>query len=214
MVQKGLPKVIEALIAAGIPDPQILFLGIGDHECDDYPLQVGQFESGDEELDHWLTNVYLEGGGGGNSGESYLLAWMFAARHTSIDCFEKRGRKGYLFTIGDEPTLSAVDSSTIKRLMGNGQHSPTTASQFLDQAQSTYNVFHINVCSTSSGRRSLVRDHWTQMLNENALMAQSPESIANIIVHAILEGEKCIADHAPAQDPTDVVSPITPEETL
>ena len=30
-------------------------------------------------------------------------------KKTSIDCFEKRGKKGYLFTIGDEqlpPTLT------------------------------------------------------------------------------------------------------------
>ncbi|STD12570.1 hypothetical protein [Chryseobacterium carnipullorum] len=37
------------IIQGGVPDPALLFLGIGDHECDAYSLQVGQFESGDEE---------------------------------------------------------------------------------------------------------------------------------------------------------------------
>ena len=90
LVKEGLPDIMESVIKTGIKDPQILFVGIGDHECDAAPLQVGQFESSDELLDHWLTKLYLEGGGGGNDGESYLLAWYFAGYRTAIDCFEKR----------------------------------------------------------------------------------------------------------------------------
>ncbi|KKM94051.1 hypothetical protein LCGC14_1202110, partial [marine sediment metagenome] len=77
LVKDGLPHIVDGIIKSGIPDPQILFLGIGDHECDRSPLQVGQFESSDELLDKWLTDVWLEGGGGGNDGESYMLAWYF-----------------------------------------------------------------------------------------------------------------------------------------
>ena len=69
---------MDKIIQSGIKDPQVLFLAIGDHECDTSPLQVGQFESSDELLEHWLTHVWLEGGGGGNRGESYALAWHFA----------------------------------------------------------------------------------------------------------------------------------------
>jgi hypothetical protein len=68
MVKDGLPTMISKIIQSGIPDPQILFLGIGDHECDKAPLQVGQFESGDEELDLWLTRTWNERGGGANPG--------------------------------------------------------------------------------------------------------------------------------------------------
>ena len=34
--------------------------------------------------------------------ESYELAMYFMARHTALDCHEKRGKRGYLFIIGDE----------------------------------------------------------------------------------------------------------------
>src|ERR1700690_3760507 len=60
LVKDGLPSVMEDIIKAGIKDPQVLFLGIGDHECDNFPLQVSQFESSDELLDKWLTTIYLE----------------------------------------------------------------------------------------------------------------------------------------------------------
>ena len=72
-------------------DPQILFGAIGDATCDRAPLQVGQFES-DNRMDDDLGRILLEGGGGGQKTESYELAMYFMARHTAIDCFEKRGR--------------------------------------------------------------------------------------------------------------------------
>ena len=63
LVKDGLPKLMGTLLQNGVKDASLLFTAIGDHECDSYPLQVGQFESGDKELDLWLTRTYLEGGG-------------------------------------------------------------------------------------------------------------------------------------------------------
>lgn len=97
-------EMMEELYSKSIvTDPQIMFMAVGDAFTDNYPLQVSQFES-DIRIAEQLTNLYLEGNGGGNGGESYLLAWYFAARKTKIDSFSKRGKKGFLFTIGDEPT--------------------------------------------------------------------------------------------------------------
>ena len=78
-----------------------MFAAVGDATCDRVPLQVGQFES-DNRMDENLENMILEGGGGGQKTESYELALYFMARHTAIDCYAKRGRRGYLFVIGDE----------------------------------------------------------------------------------------------------------------
>ena len=120
LVKHGLPHMMDEIIKAGEPDPQVLFMGIGDHEFDRSPLQVGQFESSDELLDKWLMDTYLEGGGGGNDGESYMLAWYFAARHTKIDCWEKRKEKGFLFTIGDEHNLPSIPGPVLEKIMGKG----------------------------------------------------------------------------------------------
>ena len=188
LVKKGLPDIMDKVIKAGELDPQVLFVGVGDHECDNAPLQIGQFESSDDLLDKWLTDVYLEGGGGGNEGESYLLAWYFAALRTSTDCFEKRGRKGFLFTIGDEPTLSELPAADLKQIMGDGQYENFSAAQLLEKAREKYEVFHIHLSSTGQGRRQSTVDGWKQLMGDNLLVVERPEDVAAAITNAITAG--------------------------
>jgi hypothetical protein len=187
LVKEGFPDIMGNIIQKGEKDPQVMFLGIGDHECDEAPLQVSQFESSDELLDKWLTTVYLEGGGGGNNGESYSLAWYFAAQHTSIDCFEKRGRKGFLFTIGDEPVLKIIPAHILKKLMGEGQYENYTAEKLYDMAREKYNVFHVHIKETSSGSRQRVIDGWKQLLTDNLIVAERHEDVAKLIADKINE---------------------------
>jgi hypothetical protein len=189
MVRDGLPNIMSKIIAGGEKDPQVLFLAIGDHEYDSAPLQVGQFESNDELLDKWLLATYLEGGGGGNRGESYPLAWYFAANHTSIDCFEKRGRKGLLITIGDEPPLKSYPASVLKGIMETGQFTDTTAAELLEAAQATYDVYHIHLLSTNAGRRFKAEGRWQELLGDNLIQAQTAEDVAETIV-------TIVGDHA------------------
>ena len=181
LVKEGLPDIMDKIIKQGEPDPQILFLGIGDHECDTSPLQVSQFESGDELLDKWLTGIYLEGGGGPNAGESYMLAWYFAAYHTATDCFEKRKKKGYLFTIGDEPVLRDVPARALKTLMGDGQYEDFSSAALRDKAAEKYNVYHIHIHETGSGSRQEVIDGWKQLMADNLIVADRKEDVSKII---------------------------------
>jgi hypothetical protein len=190
LVKEGLPELMKQVLDAGVEDPQVLFLGIGDHECDRAPLQVGQFESSDELLDKWLTDTYLEGGGGGNAGESYALAWYFAARHTSIDCFEKRQKKGFIFTIGDEPVLHEYPKSALQRLMGPGQYENFTADQLLKAASEKYEVFHIHIRETTSGSRTDRIPGWKQLIQDHLLVAERHEDVPDLIAKTIVQYTK------------------------
>lgn len=185
LVKEGLPAIMDAIINSGIKDPQVLFLGIGDHECDHAPLQVGQFESSDELLDKWLTTIFLEGGGGSNYGESYMLAWYFAAYHTDIDCLNKRGQKGFLFTIGDEPVLKSIPKVVIKSIMGDGQYEDFDSSKLLEKAMEKYNCFHIHIRETGSGSRQSVIDHWKQIIQDNLIIANRRQDVASIISEVV-----------------------------
>src|ERR1700720_42367 len=119
ILQANLPKLMGLLIRKGyLEHPQILIGAIGDATCDTAPLQVGQFESGIE-IEEDLGRLFLEGGGGGHITESYELALYFMARHTAIDCYEKRGRRGYLFVLGDEIPYPRVKRREVARLLGD-----------------------------------------------------------------------------------------------
>lgn len=185
LIKEGLPKLMSTLIERGVPDAALMFGAIGDHKCDRAPLQVAQFESGDAELDMWLERTFLESGGGGNGGESYLLAWYFGANHVKTDAFEKRGEKGFIFTVGDEPVHSTLDSNAIKRIMGNTavvEGRGYSSGDLLAAAQKANHVFHIHVAHGRS-----VGSYWKELLGENLIIVADHGDIPKIISEKILQ---------------------------
>lgn len=185
MIRENLGKLMETLIAHGIEHAHVMPLAIGDHECDDYPLQVGQFEAGTDELTKCLSEINLEKGGGGNAGESYFLAWLTAARHTSIDCFEKRDIKGILFTVGDEPNLTKIPASRLKELMGYTEATDLTAEELLAEAQRSYHVFHIHVKEGSNGKSEHVMDGWRRTLGQRLIILEDRNDIVELVAATV-----------------------------
>ncbi len=181
LIKDGLPTLMGGMIQQGI-DSSLLFVACGDHECDRYPLQAGQFESGDAELDLWLTRTYLEGNGGGNAGESYLLAWHFAVNKVVTDAWEKRGQKGFLFTIGDEPNLPNLPSSAISKIYGEPGES-TNAANLLAAAQEKFQVYHLHVTHSSQAKRSLTG--WKEALGQACIEVTDYRDIPKIITQII-----------------------------
>ncbi|MDT3439837.1 MULTISPECIES: hypothetical protein [unclassified Pseudofrankia] len=168
-LQSKLPALFGLLLRKGyVEHPQIMFGAIGDATCDRVPLQVGQFES-DNRMDAHLGNIILEGGGGGQVKESYELAMYFMARHTAIDCLEKRGRKGYLFIIGDENPYKAVDAGQVRDVIGDrlGERIPTT--EILAELQRMYHVFFIIPAGAAHAGESAVLDTWRALLGERVI---------------------------------------------
>jgi hypothetical protein len=125
-----------------IHDPHLMFMAIGDANCDRAPLQVSQFEA-DNRIIEQLTQIYIEHGGGGNNFESYNLPWYFAAFHTVHDSMEKRGKRGYLFTVGDEEAPQPLTKAQIKQFIGDDMEADLSTRDLLQAAQRLYDVFHI-----------------------------------------------------------------------
>lgn len=188
LVKDGLPNIMGGIIQKGMPDPQLLFLAVGDTEADKYPLQVGQFESGDAELDTWLTRTYIEGGGGDNAGESYLLSWYFAANHTATDAWEKRKQKGFLFTTGDEPCLKSLPRNIISELMGDAIQSGFSDRDLLTAAQEKWNVYHLHILQGSAGERSL--GYWKELLGQNCIAIDNYENVSRVIADIVTANSK------------------------
>lgn len=216
IVADGLPHIMTDIIQGGTPDPQVLFLGVGDHECDSAPIQVSQFESGDEELDKWLTSIYMERGGGSNDGESYMLAYYTAAMHTSIDCFEKRGEKGLLFTIGDEKVLPHIPKESLQRHFGMGQYQDYTTKELITLAQEKYEIYHIHTMETGAGRRHGVVPAWKELLGQNVLVVQSHTEIPALISEIVSKRDvKPVGEESKDNNTMGVVTVIPkPEDKI
>ena len=190
LVKKKLGALMETILNHGIADPQVLFGAIGDQYSDHSPLQVGQFESATKELDQWLTDIELEGNGGAWGRESYQLAWLTAARHTSIDAFEKRGMKGFLFTIGDEKTHLELNAREAKEIMGYGQAENMSSDKLLKEAQRMYYVFHIHINHGGNSEESDICEEWKDMLKQNLIILNDYNLVAETIATtvAVLSG--------------------------
>ncbi|MFA7284837.1 MAG: hypothetical protein WC004_03360 [Candidatus Absconditabacterales bacterium] len=190
LVRNQLGKLMDTSMKHGIQDPAIMPGAIGDQYSDSTPLQVGQFESGNVELDKFLTSIYLEKGGGGDHMESYLLAWLVAARHTSTDHFEKRGRKGVLFTIGDEATHNEVSGAKLCKIMGYQSSEGISAQYILEEAKRTWEVFHIHIQEGDHRDHPEVFRSWRTLLGERFIVVEDYTTIAEVMASmaAMLQG--------------------------
>ncbi len=171
-----------------IDDPHLMFMAIGDAAYDRAPLQVSQFEA-DIRIAEQLQSIYLEGKGGGNSCESYDLAWYFAARHTSIDSFEKRKKKGYLFTIGDENPPEGITKEHLQKIFGKGQFKNVKTVDLLKDADEKWEIFHVIVEEGSYAKtgtnKKWVTEKWRDLLGNRALSLSNYNYIAEVITAAI-----------------------------
>ena len=200
LIREGLPKLMEGIIKNGVLHPQVLFTAVGDTVHDTYPYQVGQFESNDVDLDGWLQKTYLEGGGGGNGSESYTLAWYHAAKHTSIDCFEKRGQKGILFTVGDETGFKTVTRKTLENVFKNGEEKESyTDVELLKMAQEKYHFYHLHILEGSVGHSSM--GYWKNLLGENCIPVRYFTDIPKIVSDIVVSNTKQIltSEYTPTQ---------------
>src|SRR5262249_7648314 len=164
VLQKNLPRLMGLLIDKGyLQHPQILIGAVGDAASDEAPLQVGQFESGIE-IEEDLGRLYLEGGGGPGLSESYELAMYFMARHTSLDCFEKRGKRGYLFLIGDEMPYPCVKRREIKEAIGDTSQADIPVAELVAELRRTWDVYFVIPKMTNHWDNAAIRRRWVGLL--------------------------------------------------
>ncbi len=168
-------------------DVEFMVMGIGDLAYDRAPIQISQFES-DIRIAEQLDKIYFEGGGGGNLFESYTAAWYMAARHTKLDCW-KRGRKGILITLGDEPLNPYLPGKRLADLTGDGVQGDVDTNDLYQEVTQKYDVYHIYV---QHGRRlyeGASRRAFLKVLDSQHYLTAEVEEIAAKII-AIVKGKR------------------------
>ena len=187
MAREGLGTLVEEILKRKpVSDPHILACGIGDSYCDDAPLQVTQFEA-DIRIAEQLKMIWLEKGGGGNRHEGYHLPWYFAAQHTQIDCFEKRNKKGYLFTVGDEEPPEELLAAHAASIFGDSLQRDLSVHELLTLVSRMYHVVHVVVEEGSYARAHLpqVLTKWRALLGQRVLRLKDYRRLAEVVVSAI-----------------------------
>lgn len=190
LARKELPNFMQGLQTAGVADPQVMFLAFGDALCDRGPLQVGQFESTAEDIDRWLTWSWLEGGGGGNGGESYDLAMYFAARHTVTDAMERRGKRGYFFMTGDEPPFRSTSRSVVKSVIGDTIEDDIPLDQVIEELSCNYRPFFL---IPDVGRRR-VEKVWRKHMGDHVLLLEQPQDTCHVAAALVALCEGLVGD--------------------
>ena len=190
MATKLLPTFMKILLDVKVPDPQVLFLAIGDANHDRAPLQVGQFKSTAELMDQWLTWTYLEGGGG-DLPESYELALYFLAMHTAMDCWEKRKKRGYLFITGDATPFPTLSRHVVETIIGDRLDEDLTVEEVVAKCQETFVPFFI---IPDKGRRRNCERSWRDLLGDNVLCMDTPEDVCAVTAGALALCERVVPD--------------------
>jgi hypothetical protein len=203
VLQKKLGQLMRTLLAKSyLQDPQILFGAVGDANSDCVPLQIGQFESG-LEMDDDLGKLVLEGEGGGQIKESYELLPYFFATKVDMDCYDKRGKKGYLFTIGDEHPYPKVNRSQVESLIGDKLEADMPLEEAVRLVLEKFEWFHI-IPRTTTGSMPEVKRHWKELLGERVLFLDDAEAVCETIAMTIGLLEGVITDLSDgAKDLTD-----------
>ena len=180
-LQTKLPDLLGLLMRKGyVEHPQILFGAVGDATCDNAPLQIGQFES-DNRMDDDLGKILLEGGGGGQMTESYELAMYFMARHTAMDCLDKRGRRGYLFLIGDELAYPKVKKREIAKVIGGRPEHDVPLESIVEELKRRFDVYFIIPEGASHSRDDRLLDFWRGLLGQNVIRLDDLDAVCETI---------------------------------
>lgn len=187
-IHKDLPQLLGLLNdRTYIQSPQILFSAFSNGMCDKVPLQVGQFEA-DNRMDENLENMVLGGklAGGCDARESGELIVYLAARHTSIDCWEKRQRKGYVFLITDEMGYDNVKHKEINAIFGaNRLNADIPFKDMVAEAQEKYHLYCV-VPVQKQGSHAEVVNWWKSYFDPaHVLELEKPDDVSETIALTI-----------------------------
>lgn len=189
LARKELPTFMKSLMDIGVADPQVLFMAFGDATSDRAPLQVGQFESAAKEMDQWLTWSFLEGGGGPLGSESYELALYVAARHTAMDCWQKRAKRGYLLMTGDERPYPRVSHKQVKQVLGDDVNDDIPLADMVAEVQRTFEPFFL---IPDQQRRGRCERAWRDVLGDHVICMDEPADTCYVAAGIVALGEGAV----------------------
>ena len=185
-VQKQLNPIMEEIYAT-VKDAEVMVMAIGDLAYDDAPIQISQFES-DIRIAENLDKIYFENGGGGNDYESYTAAWYMGLKHCKLDCW-KRGKKGLIITMGDEPINPYLPKSELGRSTGDTPQADIETKDLYKEAVEKFDLVHFCIESRSYSDQTRQKKTFDAVLGSQNVYISNVDGLHKKII-------KVIQDHA------------------
>lgn len=199
-VAKKLNEIMTTLYGQ-VKDVEFSIMAIGDLAYDYAPIQASQFES-DVRIAEHLDKVYFEAGGGGNMFESYTAAWHFGLHHTDLDCW-KRGKKGIIITLGDEPLNPYLPKDPLKSVLGTEHlQGDVDTKDLYKEVIKKFDVYHLVVDDSHTAYhyyKDKIRESWGKYLDDVHLRVVTLNNLAQTISDIIV-GRKEDTVIAPTSD--------------
>ena len=170
-------------------DIEFMIMGIGDLAYDRAPIQASQFES-DVRIAEHLDKVYMEHGGGGNGFESYTAAWYFGLHHTKLDCW-KRGKKGIIITMGDEPLNPYLPKTPLEKVTGDNLEADVETKDLYELTKEKFDIYHIaidDIDDCYQSYKTRVDKTFKEVLNEDykiSTLDKLPSTIVKCIENSV-----------------------------
>jgi hypothetical protein len=183
LAMKTMPSFMQSVLTV-LPDAQVMFMALGCAYGDKSPIQVGQFESESALIDKWLGMLHLEGGGSWR-GESYDLAMYVAARHTAMDCLERRKRRGYFFMTGDEVFFMHLTPATVAQWIGDVVPADIRIEDLTDELTERFRTFFL-IPDAERAKSDGCEPAWRLLLGDCTIVLGAPADTA--IVASLLVG--------------------------
>ena len=185
-VAKEINVIMTQTLETTTDDVEFMVMGIGDLYCDNAPVQISQFESDIRIAEH-LDKVWFEAGGGGNGYESYTAAWYMGSRHCDCDCW-KRGKKGIIITIGDEPLNPYLNKYDINKHIGDNVEGDVETEALLKETLEKFDVYHLAINdkdSSYSWHAKGIKATWGKYFDEEHFKVVTLDNLAAVVNNII-----------------------------
>jgi len=149
-----------------LTDPALSFAIVGDQYCDEAPLQITPFEKG-LPIDDWLKKLWLEGGGGGQTMESYDLAAQFYLDRCDLD----EPEQAFFFFIGDEDYYRTLDDQPTEPIF--------------KALMEKFEVFFIHWRYDFGSTDKRIVKSWKDLMGERLIVLKEDKAIVDVMLGII-----------------------------
>jgi len=105
-------------------------------------------------------------------------------KHCSLDCW-KRGKKGIIITMGDEPINPYLPSRQLNEATGDTNQANIETAALFKEASEKFEIYHISVESRSYPNQTRERASFAKVIGEQRALTSSVDKISDKIIDII-----------------------------